>query len=108
MVGVNTLCPFFSRRSDTRRQHQPPCQAPCTSTKVLPLVCACAAVSSIMLNNPARSPPGCPTRCGGSVRFHSSSSPPSSRYLQQHVGEPARSIQGGCRRRASSVSPPPA
>src|SRR5258705_325624 len=33
-VGENTLWPFFSRRSDTRRQHQPPCQAPCTSTKV--------------------------------------------------------------------------
>src|SRR5262245_13757969 len=58
MVGVNTLCPFLSRRSDTRRQHQPPCQAPCTSTKVL------------------RWPPGRPIRCGGSVRFHSSSSPP--------------------------------
>src|SRR6266446_7633448 len=33
-VGVNTLCPPFCRRSATRRQHQPPCQAPCTSTKV--------------------------------------------------------------------------
>src|SRR5215468_242581 len=33
-VGVNTLCPRFCRRSATRRQHQPPCQAPCTSTKV--------------------------------------------------------------------------
>ena len=53
MVGVNTLCPFFSRRSDTRRRQPPPCQAPCTSTKVLPVVCACAVVSSIMLNNPA-------------------------------------------------------
>src|SRR5262244_4473718 len=34
IVGVNTLCPRFCRRSATRRQHQPPCQAPCTSTKV--------------------------------------------------------------------------
>src|SRR5262252_2364200 len=33
-VGVNTLCSRFCRRSATRRQHQPPCQAPCTSTKV--------------------------------------------------------------------------
>src|SRR6516162_3596088 len=33
-VGVNTLCPPFCRRSATRRQHQPPCQAPCTRTKV--------------------------------------------------------------------------
>src|ERR1041384_5510128 len=33
-VGVNTLWPCFSSRSDTRRQHQPPCQAPCTRTKV--------------------------------------------------------------------------
>src|SRR4029453_6948427 len=33
-VGVNTLCPRFCRRSATRRQHPPPCQAPCTSTKV--------------------------------------------------------------------------
>src|SRR5215813_1642201 len=34
IVGVNTLWPRFCRRSATRRQHQPPCQAPCTSTKV--------------------------------------------------------------------------
>src|SRR6266511_4122531 len=34
IVGVNALCPRFCRRSATRRQHQPPCQAPCTSTKV--------------------------------------------------------------------------
>src|SRR6516225_5974827 len=34
IVGVNTVCPRFCRRSATRRQHQPPCQAPCTSTKV--------------------------------------------------------------------------
>src|SRR5262252_6712688 len=33
-VGANTLCPRFCRRSATRRQHQPPCQAPCTRTKV--------------------------------------------------------------------------
>src|ERR1700747_32265 len=33
-VGVNTLCPPFCRRSAMRRQHQPPCQAPCTRTKV--------------------------------------------------------------------------
>src|SRR5712691_4174840 len=33
-VGVNTLCPRFCRRSATRRQHQPPCQAPCTRIKV--------------------------------------------------------------------------
>ena len=46
MVGVNTLWPRFSSRSDTRRQHQPPCQAPCTSTKVLALVCACAVAAS--------------------------------------------------------------
>ena len=44
-VGENTLWPFFSRRSDTRRQHQPPCQAPCTSTNVFgALVCAIAGV----------------------------------------------------------------
>ena len=44
-VGENTLWPFFSSRSDTRRQHQPPCQAPCTSTKVFgALVCAIAGV----------------------------------------------------------------
>src|SRR5262249_52621225 len=41
IVGVNTLCPPFCRRSATRRQHQPPCQAPCTSTKVFgAFVCA--------------------------------------------------------------------
>src|SRR6266852_818133 len=40
IVGANTLWPRACRRSETRRQHQPPCQAPCTSTKVLP---ACAA-----------------------------------------------------------------
>ena len=27
-VGVNTLCPLAASRSATRRQHQPPCQAP--------------------------------------------------------------------------------
>jgi hypothetical protein len=32
---VNTLWPCCSSKFDTRRQHQPPCQAPCTSTKVL-------------------------------------------------------------------------
>src|SRR5215510_15714547 len=43
IVGVNTLCPPFWRRSATRRQHQPPCQAPCTSTKVFGApVCAAA------------------------------------------------------------------
>src|SRR5262245_41796818 len=42
-VAVNTLWPCFSSRSDTRRQHQPPCQAPCTSTNVLRCaVCAMA------------------------------------------------------------------
>src|SRR5215468_6524463 len=42
-VGANTLCPRFCRRSATRRQHQPPCQAPCTSTKVFGApVCAAA------------------------------------------------------------------
>src|SRR6516164_5084131 len=42
-VGVNTLCPPFCRRSATRRQHQPPCQAPCRSTKVFAApVCAAA------------------------------------------------------------------
>src|SRR5215831_15522422 len=42
-VGANTLCPRFCRRSATRRQHQPPCQAPCTSTKVFGTpVCAAA------------------------------------------------------------------
>src|SRR5262245_57529578 len=45
IVGVNTLCPRFCRRSATRRQHQPPCQAPCTSTKVFGApVCAAAGV----------------------------------------------------------------
>src|SRR5262247_1432503 len=45
IVGVNTLCSPFCRRSATRRQHQPPCQAPCTSTKVFgALVCAVAGV----------------------------------------------------------------
>src|SRR5947209_13502578 len=40
-VGVNTSCPRFCRRSATRRQHQPPCQAPCTRTKVFgAAVCA--------------------------------------------------------------------
>src|SRR5712691_789771 len=34
-VGVNTVWPCARKRSATRRQHQPPCQAPCTSTKVL-------------------------------------------------------------------------
>src|SRR5262245_38874847 len=43
-VGANTLWPFFSSRSATRRQHQPPCQAPCTSTKVL-RACASAGVA---------------------------------------------------------------
>src|SRR5499427_4473790 len=42
-VGVNTLCPTFCRRSATRRQHQPPCQAPCASTNGFgALVCAAA------------------------------------------------------------------
>jgi len=36
--GREHLVPFL------RRQHQPPCQAPCTSTKVFPPVCACAVV----------------------------------------------------------------
>src|SRR3970282_368612 len=34
-VGAKTRCPAFCSRSPTRRQHQPPCQAPCTRTKVL-------------------------------------------------------------------------
>src|SRR5216684_7813420 len=33
-VGVNTVWPCARKRSATRRQHQPPCQAPCTSTNV--------------------------------------------------------------------------
>src|SRR5262245_55594636 len=46
IVGVNTLCPPFCRRSATRRQHQPPCQAPCTSTKVFgAFVCAGAGAA---------------------------------------------------------------
>src|SRR5215831_11723564 len=42
-VGENTLLPFASRRSDTRRQYQPPTQAPWISTKVFGVVCALAA-----------------------------------------------------------------
>src|SRR5215207_9778076 len=34
-VGVNTRWPFAVKRSVTRRQHQPPCQAPWTRTKVV-------------------------------------------------------------------------
>src|SRR5258708_12557501 len=33
-VGVNTLWPWRRRESATRSKHQPPCQAPCTRTKV--------------------------------------------------------------------------
>src|SRR5262245_56051751 len=45
IVGVNTWCQPCCRRSATRRQHQPPCQAPCTSTKVFGApVCASAGV----------------------------------------------------------------
>src|SRR5262245_55444745 len=32
-VGANTRWPLARSRSATRRQHQPPCQLPCTSTK---------------------------------------------------------------------------
>src|SRR5262249_21054400 len=43
--GINRSCRRFYRRSATRRQHQPPCQAPCTSTTVFgALVCAAAGV----------------------------------------------------------------
>jgi hypothetical protein len=49
-----TLWPFFSRRSETRRQHQPPCQAPWTRTNVLGAVCAGA--STIPLDAAAVSP----------------------------------------------------
>ncbi len=53
MVGVNTLWPFFSSRSDTRRQHQPPCQAPCTSTKVFRAPCAAAGRAPVAASAPA-------------------------------------------------------
>src|SRR5215208_1210756 len=43
-VGVNTLWPRSLRRSATRRQHQPPCQAQWTRTKVMAFVCAPAAM----------------------------------------------------------------
>src|SRR3546814_1787376 len=33
-VGVNTVWPAARSRAATRDQHQPPCQAPCTRTKV--------------------------------------------------------------------------
>src|SRR5262249_21109062 len=33
-VGENTFWPFFSRRSDTRRQYQPPTKVPWTNTNV--------------------------------------------------------------------------
>src|SRR6516162_791882 len=55
-VGVNTLWPCCSSKSDTRRQHQPPCHAPCTSTKVLRCaVCALDGVppSAVALTRPA-------------------------------------------------------
>src|SRR5262245_55219654 len=55
IVGVNTLCPSFCRRSATRRQHQPPCQAPCTSTKVFgALVCAAAGAPAPALASTPR------------------------------------------------------
>src|SRR5215831_19590474 len=39
-VGENTLWPFFSRRSATRRQYQAPTHAPWISTNVLLADCA--------------------------------------------------------------------
>src|SRR6516165_4464997 len=76
-VGVNTLCPPFCRRSATRRQHQPPCQAPCTRTKVFGgPVCADAGAPP---NAAALAPaPRLPARRGGSWlrRWLQSSCPP--------------------------------
>src|SRR5262245_54087831 len=37
-VGVNTSWPCARNSRATRCQHQPPCQAPCTSTKVCDLI----------------------------------------------------------------------
>src|SRR3954454_3309999 len=58
-VGVKTLWPCFSSRSATRRQHQPPCQEPCTSTKVRGSACACAepivAAAAALSDAPAAS-----------------------------------------------------
>src|SRR5437773_514134 len=55
-VGVKTLWPRRSRRSETRRQHQPPCEAPCTSTKVWRRAAAgCAFASTASAAPPASS-----------------------------------------------------
>src|SRR6476619_7924866 len=88
MVGANTLCPFFSRRSDTRRQHQPPCHAPCTRTKVFALVCACAFVLSTMPMSPAPAAmaPNTVRRVCPSIIV------PPSRYLQQDIHQPLRRV----------------
>src|SRR5689334_22641995 len=55
-VGVKTLWPRFSSRSATRRQHQPPCQEPCTSTKVLGSACACAEPTAAAAAAPSDAP----------------------------------------------------
>src|ERR1019366_9749617 len=55
-VGVNTLCPFRSSRSDTLLQHHPPCQAPCTSTNVLLAFWASATVTLAITVAPRLAP----------------------------------------------------
>src|SRR5262245_35158333 len=97
IVGVNTLWPFFSRRSVTRRQHQPPCQAPCTSTKVFTAPCACAVVASIMVMSPAPAamPPSMVRRdCPFSSVIVSSTHTLLLRsgHLQQDVDQPSRRV----------------
>src|SRR5262249_38350015 len=52
-VGVYTLCPSFSSRSLTRRQHHPPCHEPCTSTKVLGAACALGELRNTTVPKPA-------------------------------------------------------
>src|SRR6185295_15236764 len=58
MVGAYALWPLASSRSATRRQHQPPWQAPCTSTNVFGAFGAWALVSSAVIMRPpaARAP----------------------------------------------------
>src|SRR5262249_61144817 len=72
------LCPLFCRRSATRRQHQPPCQAPCTSTKVLgaPVCAAAGGAPKAASAAPAPSPASTPPRGSPPARGSGPRSPP--------------------------------
>src|SRR5690606_33082813 len=91
-VGVWTVCPAARKRPATRDQHQPPCQAPCTSTKVSLLFGKVVTADSLESERGFRSGR---LRCRCRVRIAIGHQQPRAAQDQAYGGQDQRKIKIG-------------